>query len=129
MNSEEVERYRRCLLRQEQSGGSWENGPIVFRGRKGQRGFGFGSFLSSVGRFALPFVKNIGKKVFKHAVEVGKDVIIHGKKPKEALKTRGKALVSDILTQGQSGSGLRSSRKRCKRTSTKWISNKYPKRA
>lgn len=129
MSHEEVERYRQCLLRQEQVGGSWENGGLVFRGRKGQRGFGFGSFLSSVGRFALPFIKNIGKKVFKHAVDVGKDVILHGKKPKESLQTRGKELVSDILTPSQSGSGLRANKKRKKKTTTQWISNKYPKRA
>lgn len=129
MSHEEIERYRQCLLRQEQTGGSWENGGLVFRGRKGQRGFGFGSFLSSVGRFALPLVKSIGKKVFKHAVDVGKDVILHGKQPKEALKTRGRELVSDILTPNQTGSGLRERRKRQKKTTTKWISNKYPRRA
>lgn len=127
MNMGEVERYRRCLLRQEQVGGSWENAPIVFSGRKGQRGFGFGSILKSIGRLVLPFAKNIGRKVASQALEVGKDVLLHGKAPKEALKTRGKALITDVL--GQSGSGLHTSRKRNKKTSTKWISNKRVKKA
>lgn len=125
----EVDHYLKCLLRQEQSGRGdpWENGNIIFQGRRGQRGFGFGSFLSSIGRFALPFVKSIGKKAFKQVVEVGKDVIVHGKKPKEALKERGKALVKDILTTGQTGSGLRSSRKR--KRSSQWISSKVRRKA
>lgn len=117
------------MLRNEQigMGDPWGNA-LVFQGRRAQRGFGFGSFLSSIGRFALPIVKNIGKKVFKQAVEIGKDVIVHGKSPKESLKSRGKDLVKDILTTDQQkGSGLQHRRKR-KRLNAKWISTKRTRR-
>ena len=119
MSEASVERYRRCLLRQEQAGGSWENVPIVFSGRRGQRGFGFGSFIKSIGKFILPVAKTIGRKVATQALEVGKDIILKGHDPKEALKTRGKALIKNVLSQ--QGLGLR---KRKLKTTSEWISNK-----
>lgn len=93
----------------------WENGEIIFQGRRAQRGFGFfGSFLGNIGRVALPLVKKIGKqvgsKILKQAVEVGKDVIFEGKRPKDALKQRGKELVKQVLTQ--KGSGRRALKRR-----------------
>ena len=128
MNVGDVERYCRCLLRQEQVGGSWENVPVVFSGRKVQCGFGFGSLLKSLGHLVLPFAKTVGRKIDTQALEVGKDVLVHERAPKEALKKRRRALISDVFNQ--TGSGLHTSRKRNKKTPlTKWISNKRMKRA
>lgn len=110
------------------AGGPWENTPIIFHGKRGQRGFGFfGSFLSGLGKIALPIAKKFGKKVLKQAVAVGKDVLIEGKRPREALKQRGKELITSALT-GQLGSGLKKRRKRKPQTSLgeTWI---LPKRA
>ena len=97
----------------------WENGEVIFQGRRAQRGFGFfGSFLGNIGRVALPLVKRIGKqvgsKLLKQAVAVGKDVIFEGKRPREALKQRGKELIRDVLSGSQTGTG----RRRLKRPST-----------
>lgn len=109
---DEVSRYKACLLRTQNGWGNspWENG-FIFSGRKAQRGFGFGSFLKSVGKIALPLVKTLGKSVLKTALGVGQD-ILEGKKVKESLKTRGKGLVKDTLKRAggnlqQSGSGKR----------------------
>jgi len=109
----EVEHYRQFLLRQQEGRGMpWENGEMIFQGRRAQRGFGFfGSFLGNIGKIALPIVKRVGKQVLKQAVEIGKDVILEGKKPKEALKQRGKELIRDVISGVQTGSGRRRKRK------------------
>lgn len=119
-----MERYKRCLLRYEQSGHGepWQTG-VIFQGRRAQRGFGFGSFLASAARLALPFVKKIGKQVLTQAIEGGKDVILGGKKPREVLKSRGKQILGNLL-QGQTGSGLK--RKRGK--TEIWTSRKRTRR-
>lgn len=100
---DEVSRYRACLLRGQQGWGNrpWENG-FVFTGRKAQRGFGFGSFLKSVGKIALPIAKTVGKEVLKSALGVGQD-ILEGKAIKDSVKRRGKRLLKDTLTQGTGG--------------------------
>jgi len=104
MDIDEVTRYKTLLLRSQKGEGySWEGGQ-VFRGRRGQRGFGFGSLLKSVGKMVLPFAKSIGKKLVKSALGVGQD-LLEGKKFKESLVTRGKTLGRDILTQPQKGAG------------------------
>lgn len=121
---DEVTRYKSCLLRQQIGRGNpWENAGGLFQGRKAQRGFGFGSLLSSVGKLVLPLVKNFGKKALKQglkqAIAVGKDIVLEGKKPKEALKTRGKALVTNLLQQ--TGSGRK---RKAKWTSKKQLRNR-----
>jgi hypothetical protein len=123
----EVERYKQCLLRMEQEGGSWEGQAVVpFRGRSGQRGFGFGSKVQSFVRLALPFLKKFGKKAVKHALELGSDVVLRNQAPKEALIRRGKALLGDLLLDSsQSGSGYR----KRKAVPTGWTSSKRVKRA
>jgi hypothetical protein len=122
----EVERYKRCLLRTEQEGGSWESQAIVpFAGRSGQRGFGFGSVFKSFAKLALPFFKRFGKKAVKHALELGSDVVLKNQAPKEALIRRGKALLGDLFSDNlQSGSGYR----KRKTALTKWTSSKRLKR-
>jgi len=100
-NNNEVERYRRFLLRQQEGRGiPWENGEMIYQGRRAQRGFGFfGDFFGSVGKAALPLVKKVGKQVLGQALAVGKDVLLEGKSPREALKERGK----ELLTKGLKG--------------------------
>jgi hypothetical protein len=114
---EEIEHYAQCLLRQNQRGGGrpWESG-VVFRGRRGQRGFGFGSLFSSIGRAALPVLKSLGKHALKGALDVGKSIFIDKKKPSEVLKSKGKEILSNVFAE-QTGQG-RIRRKRPKRQSS-----------
>lgn len=116
--SEEIENYRRCLLRHQTGAGEpWGN--VVFRARRGQRGFGFGSFLSSIARIILPTVKKFGKKALKAAVgaalDTGRDILIDRKDPKTVLKTRGRQLATKYLqdiTQKGEGRTRRTTRRR-----------------
>lgn len=96
----EVDKYKSCLLRQTQSGTGtpWENS-IVFHGRRGQRGFGFGSFLSTIGKAILPIAKTLGKKVVRSALKTGSDIIINQKRPSEALAQRGRELLGEVLSE------------------------------
>lgn len=106
----EVERYTQCLLRQTGAGGPWENG-VVFSGRRGQRGFGFGSLFKSLGRAIIRTVTNpkVKDTLIRGAVDLGKKVILERKKPSRALYETGQQMLSNIIKK-QEGKG--STRKR-----------------
>lgn len=121
MDSVAVTRYKNIL--QGGQGLPWENAGAIFRGRRGQRGFGlFGTVFNVLKRVArpiakslLPVAKSVGKKVARQAWEVGKDILFEGVKPKEALKSRGKQLLTDVIRtdiSGQRGSGRKRPRKK-----------------
>lgn len=105
---EEVEIYRRCLLRQQLGHGAdapW--GKAFFRGRTGQRGFGFFRLLWS--KLLLPVVKVVGGHLIKRVIQGGKDVVLDNQPPKRVLRRRGKELLTDILDSAskQIGKGKR----------------------
>lgn len=108
-----VSEYKNIL--QGGRGSPWENHSRIFRGRRGQRGFGvFGSFYDifksvtkPLAKAILPLAKRVGKKAAKRALEVGKDVLLEGKAPRTAIKTRGKQFLEDLVegTPLQKGRG------------------------
>jgi len=108
--SAEIGRYTQCLLRQKGAGGPWENG-VVFSGRRGQRGFGFGALFKSLGKAIIRTVANpkVRDTLIKGAVDLGKKVIFERKKPSQALLETGKQILGNIINK-QEGSG--STRKR-----------------
>jgi len=108
--SAEIGRYTQCLLRQKGAGGPWENG-VVFSGRRGQRGFGFGALFKSLGKAIIRTVANpkVRDTLIKGAVDLGKKVILERKKPSQALLETGKQILGNIINK-QEGSG--STRKR-----------------
>ena len=104
--SAEVERYTQCLLRQKGAGGPWENG-VVFSGRRGQRGFGFGTLFKSLGRAIIRTVANpkVRDTLIKGAVDLGRKVISERKKPTQALLETGEQVLGDLFTKKQGGTG------------------------
>jgi len=114
MTSLEIDRYKNCLLRHQQGYGQnspW--GSPVFRGRRGQRGFGIGA-RGILSKFLLPAVKHIGKKLLSKAVEGGTDILIHKKDPKKVLKEKSKELLGETISdvKKQLGRGKRRGLKR-----------------
>ena len=116
-NSEEIDRYKSCLLRHQCGGnrGSFNPwGGQVFMGRRGQRGFGIfkGLFrniiLPTVKKVVLPTVKKVGRHLLNEAIESGKDVIA-GKDLKQVVKQRTRGIVNHYLQDkaAQSGQGRR----------------------
>jgi len=112
MISNAKETYKQCLLRQQiGSGQSWGN--VIFRGRRGQRGFGFGSILGSIGKLIIPAFKRIVlpavskygrqglKRVGQAAIEGGLDIISKRKTPKKVLSEQGKKLSQEALQKIQ----------------------------
>lgn len=93
------------------------HGLPVFIGSRSQRGRGLGSFLSSIGRMILPFVKTGGKALLREGALTGLQVAqdaLEGRNVKEAFKDHardaGKRLLHGAvghLAGNQSGSGLR----------------------
>jgi len=110
--SAEVDRYTQCLLRQKGAGGPWENG-VVFSGRRGQRGFGFGALFKSLGRAIIRTVTNpkVRDTLIKGAVDLGKKVILERKKPSSALLETGQQILGNIINNKQGGTGYTRKRK------------------
>ena len=89
----------------------------VFHGGQIQRGYGLGSFFSSLARRALPFLKQgartLGRAVLKTGVNVAQDVLA-GKNLKQSARSRigqsAQSLKEQALTHliGQRGSGQKS---------------------
>jgi len=89
----------------------------VFHGGQIQRGYGLGSFFSSLARRALPFLKQgartLGRAVLKTGVNVAQDVLA-GKNLKQSARSRigqsAQSLKEQALNQltGQRGSGQKS---------------------
>lgn len=107
---DEITRYKQCLLRHQVGRGGdnglWGN-MDVFRGRRGQRGFGFG--WKGFGKIVLPFAKYLGKKLLKTAIEGGKDILLNKKDAKSVIASRGKQLLGSYLEDAskQFGTGRR----------------------
>ena len=99
--STSVSEYKRIL--QHGRGNPWEND--VFRGRRGQRGFGifggmfklFKSAIEPLQQLIVPYMKKTGKKAAARALDLGKDVLLEGKSPRLALKNRGNQLLDDVI--------------------------------
>jgi hypothetical protein len=109
-----VSEYRHIF--QQGSGIPWGNSPVVYRGRRAQRGFGiFGNVFSFIKKVAapvarrlLPVAKSIGQKALNEAVELGKEVVFEGKSPAASLKKRSKRLLKRVWEEDlnqQKGSG------------------------
>ena len=104
----------------------------VFHGGIFQNGYGLGSFLKGIYRWAIPHVssgiKTIGKHALKEAVGVGQDVL-SGETIGNSLIRRGKKAINSITThntpQPQKGGGgkklikRKAPAKRVSRASTK----------
>lgn len=113
MEMDEVERYQRFLLRS-QTGRGWEHG-LVFQGRSGQRGFGLGRFVKSVMKTLLPaaktFAKTAAKKAAKSGVNIASDLLT-GRDLKESFRSRGGEFARDMLSEAETGLGVRTTRRR-----------------
>jgi hypothetical protein len=98
-----------------------------FKGLKGQKGNGLGSFLSGLFRSVFPYIKSgtktIGNELFNTGVNLLRDNL-NGKNFKESLKTRvteaGNSLTSKAAKKLESmvGSGLKTRKRRRKTQST-----------
>lgn len=117
-----VHHYKNIL--QQGHGIPWENHSQIYRGRRGQRGFGifgslfkvFKSVIKPIARNLLPVAKNIGRTAVSHALEAGKDILLDGQKPREVLRKRGRQLFSDVVQKNilQKGKGRKRKRGRPK---------------
>lgn len=106
MADEEIEQYKKCLLRHQFGSGQeqpWSQS--YFAGRRAQRGFGWG--IKSAMRFrqnlfrAFPaIVKRLKTRLAKKLVEGGTDILLHNKDPKEVFMSRGKELLGSYLQDG-----------------------------
>ena len=91
----------------------------IFYGSRMQRGHGIGSILGGLFRKALPFLKrggiNLGKQLLSSGIDVANDMI-DGKKFKDAAIDRLPEGINQFANRmgfnRQSGSGVRTSRKR-----------------
>lgn len=115
-SSPEIQRYKQCLLRHRHQVGGLSTTPwggIVYQGRRGQRGFGFG-IKGILGKFVLPIVKDVGNKLLKSVLKGGQEILMEKKDPKSVLKARGKELLKGILgdASNQVGRGRRVGGKR-----------------
>ena len=115
MEMNEVERYKRFLLRSQTGRGEWEQG-YVFQGRRAQRGFGFGGFLRGMVKSVLPSVKKIARQTLKKARRAGIGMasdFLGGKNFQESLRSRGGDFARDVLSDAQAElQGRRTRRKR-----------------
>ena len=85
----------------------------IFRGRRVQRGHGFGSIFASLFRRALPILKRGGKYLGKKALRAGSGVledIERGYKVKGAVKRRPRMTASKIADDVKRYTGMRGDR-------------------
>ena len=104
----------------------------AFHGASAQRGYGLGSMLKGLFRWALPRVqagvKSLGRQALKGGLAVAQDVA-DGQDLKTSLKKRaqetGKNLMKNVISRSQTGSGRRGTKRRARKKPT--TSNKTKK--
>ena len=117
-----TDQYVRYYMDQQQG-----HGMPIFMGTPWMRGygqvrFGLGGLFRSLARAVMPMVKSGAKTLGKSALNAGANVLMDvssGKDLKQAIKTRGKEVVSDardnainrLKTFAQTGSGKRTKKK------------------
>lgn len=77
-----------------------QSGNGYLAGKRFQRGFGFGGFLSGLFRSALPILKSVGKSALKTGISVAGDVL-EGEKVDSSLKRRGRTAAAGLLRGGE----------------------------
>lgn len=113
-----AEYYRNYYVNQaQQRGGSLP----AFHGAPVQQGYGLGSMLKGLFRWAMPHVtagaKSLGRQTLKGGLEVARDVM-SGQNVSDSLKTRagevGQAVMKGMVAQksDQTGGGLKKTTKR-----------------
>jgi len=94
----------------------------AFHGGRVQSGYGLGSILKGIYRWAVPHLKTVGKTVVTEGLGVAQDAL-NGEKIGEALQKRGGKVLTSLATQNASQQQKGDGRKAIKRKApTKKIS-------
>ena len=93
----------------------------AFHGATVQHGYGLGSILKGLFRWAIPHIstgaKSLGRQALKGGLAVAQDVV-EMKNFKDSLQSRAKQTLSNIKPSNQSGAGKRSTKRRRQGKST-----------
>ena len=96
------------------------DGKIYFGGVRRQKGSGIGAIFGAIGRYLLPFFKQVAPKVLPHAAAAAKNIFMDTLDNKQsvraAIKEHGKTALRGIGRDllDQSGSGRRRRRRAIK---------------
>ena len=97
----------------------------AFHGARVQRGFGLGSFLKGLYRWAVPHlstgIKTVGQHALREGVGVASDVV-NGESLRDSLVKRGKKAIGSLASQNapkaQKGGGKKTTKRKAQAKST-----------